>query len=63
MEGYFIAQKGYSVRCIGERLLEEGLAISRTAVYKLIKKENLTGQIADKKRPAPKHMFSEEQYN
>lgn len=44
---------GFSVVKIRERLLEEGIVVSRKSLYLLLKKYNETNSIADQKR-APK---------
>ena len=56
-----LRQKGYSVREIRARLMEEGIPVSLVSIYKLLKKYEYTGSVVDRKsKPStPKILQSE----
>ena len=45
-----LREKGYSVAKIRTRLKEEGILVSLVSIYKLLKKHEHTGSVADRKR-------------
>ena len=56
-----LGNKGYSVSKIKQRLKEEGLSVSKVSLYKLIKKENLFGTVADLPRRTIQPKIGKEQ--
>ena len=57
-----LGKKGFSVRQIRERLKEDGVVISRRALFKLFAKYRRTGTVADLQRAARPGKLTTEQY-
>jgi len=53
---------GFSVVKIRERLLEEGIVVSRKSLYLLLKKYNETNSIADQKRAPRRRQLRNEHF-
>ena len=53
---------GFSVVKIRERLLEEGIVVSRKSLYLLLKKYNETDSIADQTRAPRRRQLSNEHF-
>ena len=49
----FLGQKGYKWKSIHERLVEEGIEVSKTSLYRLIKKFRETGSVRDSRTWKP----------
>ena len=49
----FLWQKGYKWKSIHERLVEEGIEVSKTSLYRLIKKFRETGSVHDNRTWKP----------
>ncbi len=58
----WMRRAGFSIMTIRERLLEEGIKVSRKSLHFLVKKYEQTHSIADRKRAPRKRQLSNEHF-
>ena len=59
---HMIHRAGFSVIKIRERLLEEGIKVSRKSLYFLLKKYDQTSSVADRKRAPRRRLLKNEHF-